>query len=77
LRLPAYQRLDWRVQRRFALSRGSLRVFLDVFNVLGRKNIIEYTYDVSFAPGNRLEVRRRNGQALFPLLPSVGATWDL
>jgi hypothetical protein len=76
LRLPAYQRLDWRAQRRFALRHGSLRVFLDVFNVFGRENIIDYAYDVRFAPGNRLEVRRKDGQTLFPRLPNVGATWD-
>jgi len=76
LRLPAYQRVDFRAQRRFELSRGTLRVFVDVFNLLGWRNRINYAYDVRFATNGALNVTRRNGESLFPRLPSAGVTWD-
>jgi hypothetical protein len=76
LRLPAYQRLDLRAQRRIELKHGTLRVFLDVFNAFGRRNTIDYSYDVNVDARNQLTVRRKHGSSLFPLLPSVGATWD-
>ncbi len=76
LRLPAYQRFDLRAQRRIPVKRGTLRVYLDVFNVFNRRNTIDFAYDVSLTARNQLEVRRKPGESLFPLLPSVGATWD-
>jgi len=76
LRLPAYQRVDLRAQRRIQLKHGTLRVFLDMFNAFNRDNIINYNYDLRFGAGNQLVVQRRNGDSLFPLMPSVGATWD-
>lgn len=76
LRLPAYHRLDFRAQRRFELKRGTLRVYADVFNALDRENTIAYAYTVNAAADGQIEVRRRNGEAQFPLLPSVGVTWD-
>ena len=74
--LPDYLRLDLRAQRRIQLSRGTLRLYLDIFNALGRRNIINYGYNLTLEAGNRLTVVRHNGDSLLPFLPSVGATWD-
>jgi hypothetical protein len=76
LRLPAYHRIDVRAQRRFELRQGTLRVFVDVFNLLNRHNTINYAYDVRFAATDSVEVTRRRGESLFPRLPSAGLTWD-
>jgi hypothetical protein len=76
LSLPDYQRLDLRVQRRFTLPLGTLRVYLDVFNALGRRNTINYGYNLNVDAANRLTATRHPGDSLLPLLPSVGATWD-
>lgn len=76
LRLPTYQRLDLRAQRRIQLQRGTLRVYLDMFNAFSRRNTINYTYQLSLDAGNQLVVTRHDGDSLLPVLPSVGATWD-
>lgn len=76
LALPDYMRLDLRAQRRFQLSHGTLRAFIDVFNVLDRENTINYKYSVSSGPGGQVKVTRRTGDTLFPRLPSIGLTWD-
>lgn len=75
-KLPAYQRFDLRVQRRFQLRRSTLRVYLDVFNLFDRENLISYGHDVTVHPDNSMTVKRRNGDRLMPLIPSVGVTWD-
>jgi len=74
--LPDYLRLDLRAQRRIPLSRGTLRLYLDIFNALGRRNRINYRYNVNLDARNQLIVTRGDGDSLLPLLPSVGATWD-
>jgi hypothetical protein len=76
LRLPAYQRLDARVQRRFELKRGVVRVYLDVFNALDRENVIDYAYRLETRPDGVLVTTRVKGDTLFPFLPSVGVVWD-
>jgi hypothetical protein len=76
LRLPAYARLDLRAQRRFELKHGVLRAYLDVFNALDRENVIDFAYNLSLGANGQLVVKRVNGETLFPILPSVGLTWD-
>ncbi|WP_237702433.1 TonB-dependent receptor domain-containing protein [Opitutus terrae] len=75
-RLPAYQRVDLRIQRRFELKRGTLRLYVDIFNVFDRENMISYGHNVTVRPDDSLEVRRTRGDLLMPLIPSVGFTWD-
>lgn len=76
LRLPDYHRLDLRAQRRFVIGRTVLRAYVDIFNVLDRRNRLTYDYTVNVVAPNRLEVIRRDGEKLFPRLPSVGFNWD-
>jgi outer membrane cobalamin receptor len=74
LRLPEYHRLDLRATRRFALRRGELRAFVDVFNAYDRVNIVGYDHPVSVA-GPQLTVTRKPREQL-PVLPSFGVEWE-
>jgi hypothetical protein len=68
IRLPGYARLDARAQRTFEYGRSRLTAFVEVLNVLNRRN-------VGMADGF---VQRGSGEAigftepLFPRLPSAG-----
>jgi outer membrane cobalamin receptor len=73
-RLPAYHRMDLRVTRDFALGRGRLSVFLDVFNLYDRDNPQSYNYSLFFNPRG-LSVQR-SIEPLLPRLPTVGLTWE-
>lgn len=75
-RLPGYARLDLRVQRRFALKHSTLRVFVDVFNACGKRNVMNYAYDPHYDAAGRVTTVRSSGDALLPTLPSVGVTWE-
>ncbi|HUR60396.1 MAG TPA: TonB-dependent receptor [Opitutaceae bacterium] len=74
--LPAYQRVDVRMQRRFQLKNSTLRAYIDVFNAFNRTNIIGYDYRLTEGPNRQLVTNRVPGGSLFPRLPSVGLTWD-
>jgi len=66
-RYPYYSRLDLRVSYESTLGGVGYSAYLDVVNVLNRKNI--YMYDWRLRPGNRLT---RNVYYMLPLLPSLG-----
>lgn len=73
-RLPDYRRLDVRVSRDWPLRRGRLRAYLEVQNVLDRRNL--RGFDPSFEIGLEGEVDVR----LEPLswghrLPMLGVRW--
>ncbi|MFH1566744.1 MAG: TonB-dependent receptor [Gemmatimonadota bacterium] len=77
VRLPAYHRLDLRVNRYFEVRGGRLSLFVEVSNLYDRQNVRD------IRPGNRRQVV--NGQLValtevrdewLPLLPSVGASWE-
>ena len=72
-RLPAYHRLDIRATRTFQVGGGTLRAFLDVFNLYNRENLRSYDYKVEFPSGR---VIPNVGETLFPILPSFGLTWE-
>ena len=73
-RLPPYLRLDARVARSFAVGRSTLSVFLDVFNLLGRRNLEAYDYVVQLAGGTLLVDKRPS--TMLGMLPTVGARWE-
>lgn len=76
LRLPDYQRLDLRAQRVFHFHDTELRVYVDLFNALGRRNLISYHYRLEKQNDGSQRVVRVNGDKLFPLLPGFGAGWE-
>lgn len=74
-RLPAYSRMDLRVTRRHATSRGELRVFAEIINLTNHKNVLGYDiYRIKDANGAYQLVR--NAETWFSILPSAGVTWS-
>ena len=67
LSLPAYARLDARIDRTFMWQRRRLTVFVEVANLLNRTNLRNVPYDID-----------RNGRvsggtaSMLPILPSAG-----
>jgi hypothetical protein len=53
-----------------------VRMYVDIFNVLGRENVIDYRYGVTNGPGGQLVTTRTRGDTLFPFLPGAGVVWD-
>lgn len=75
-RMPAYHRLDLRVQRHFPLGRGRISVFLDVFNVYDRENVLAWDYAAAVdRNGSGLDVQR-NVHAMIGVLPTAGVRWQ-
>jgi hypothetical protein len=73
-RLPSYSRLDFRATRRYRLRHGELRVFVDLFNVYGRKNFEGFTYS-PIVYGDTVTAEKGTEKA-FPFLPSAGLSWE-
>ena len=67
LRYAPYMSLDLRVERRFSLRQGWIDVYLGVVNMLNRKNIDRYFWDMI---DNRIGVIHQS-----PILPVFGVTW--
>jgi hypothetical protein len=74
LRMADYHRLDLRATRRWKLSRGDLRTFVDLFNVYDRTNIIGYDHRITISGTQITDVRKPREQ--LPFLPSLGAEWQ-
>ncbi|MDJ0656035.1 MAG: TonB-dependent receptor [Xanthomonadales bacterium] len=84
LRLGSHATLDARVARKFQLQNGSLEIFLELANILGRNNdcCVEYEFlspeeepdddedEVVLVPSLELEKVRD-----LPFFPSVGIVW--
>ncbi len=71
VRLPSYQRLDVSIQRVFAFTTWEMRAYLQIINVLNRKNIFNYFWDLEGDPEDRKPNKRRDIPML-PVLPSFG-----
>ena len=71
VRLPSYQRLDVSIQRVFAFNTWEMRAYLQIINVLNRKNIFNYFWDLEGDPEDRKPNKRRDIPML-PVLPSFG-----
>ena len=74
-RLPAYHRLDLRVTRSWAVKKGTLDVYLDLFNAYDQQNLRSYSYGTDFV-GNDLKWVRWPDEELLPFLPSIGFRWE-
>lgn len=73
-RLPAYHRLDLRATRCYRLRHSKLTVFVDLFNVYGRKNVEGFTY-TPIVQGDTVTAAKSPEKA-FPFLPSGGLSWE-
>jgi hypothetical protein len=73
-RLPAYHRLDFRATRRYRLRHGELTVFVDLFNIYGRKNVEGFGY-TPIIQGN-VVTALKSPDTGFPFLPSAGLSWE-
>lgn len=75
LRLPAYHRLDVRVERGWQRGSSTGRVFVDVLNAYARRNVRRMSTSIQRnASGQETRVVRR--ETGLPFLPSVGITLD-
>jgi hypothetical protein len=70
-RLDYYASLDLRAARRFQTSAGLIAVFLEVSNVLNRRNYCCVEYGNDAEDGFEYE-RQRN----LPVVPSIGVSWQ-
>lgn len=72
-RLTPYRRLDFRASRRFQSGRGDVLVYLDVFNILDRRNAMDLEQSARWSGGRLI-----TDQAYYPqlgILPSLGLKW--
>ena len=68
---PAYSRLDIALYKAFKLrNRYDLKAYVEVINVLNKKNVLSYTYTYN---ANAEPVIEAN--SLFPLIPSLGISF--
>jgi hypothetical protein len=74
LRLPDYHRLDLRATRRFKVKWGEVRVYLDLFNVYDRTNLLGYDHRVTISGTQVTDVKEPREQ--LPFLPSIGVRWE-
>ncbi len=73
-RLAAYNSLDLRVTRVFALSLGVLDVFAEVTNATSRENPCCIQYEQRLNPDGTSSIEREVDSWL-PMVPSVGVLW--
>ncbi|TSA22104.1 TonB-dependent receptor [bacterium] len=66
-RYPAYHKLDVRLDRKFVFASWTLNVYLDLWNVYNRQNVLDYTYKVD-SRGIITETPRYD----FGVLPIIG-----
>lgn len=67
-RFPAYRRLDLRLAKDFVFRGYDWNWFVEVMNVTNHQNVFDYTY--------RYDYTDRKTISQFPLLPTVGLTWQ-
>ena len=54
-RLPGYFRLDGRITKVVGLGGGFAAFYLEALNVLGRANVMDYTYDATYEERRPIE----------------------
>ena len=74
-RLSNFASLDARISRKFDVGRGTITVFFEVSNLLDRKNICCFDYDLE-TDENGEEFLESSPDYWLPLLPAVGFLWE-
>jgi len=69
-RYPHYSRLDVGFHWEFGLLGGSLQPYVNIVNVLNRKNVFAYIFDYDDVPPTR------SGWSQLPILPTVGVEFS-
>ena len=75
LRHNHFASVDFRVSRKFDVKRGTLSVFLEVSNLLNRKNVCCRDWDIADGPDGTPELELSLDYWL-PRLPAVGILWE-
>ena len=75
-RLPIYHRFDIRASRQVDLPFGSLRFFLEIYNLLNRKNVCCVEGFAFFADGDGSVRVERREDAVIGWIPSFGIALD-
>jgi outer membrane receptor protein involved in Fe transport len=64
-RLPSYQRLDLRIDRRFIFESWNLSIFLEIWDLLDHANIVTYEYNSDFSKMEAIK-------SMFQFMPMFG-----
>lgn len=75
LQHPTFASLDLRLSRTFDVRRGSLMAFIEVSNLLDRKNVCCIDWDTEDATDGSLMLER-GLDYLLPRLPAIGILWE-
>ncbi len=67
--------LDMRLSRRFDVRRGSLLVFIEISNILNRRNQCCIDWDIAEDAGGE-DVLERGQDYWMPLVPAIGILWE-
>ncbi|MCA9758995.1 MAG: TonB-dependent receptor [Candidatus Eisenbacteria bacterium] len=74
-RVPSYQRLDARVNRKFRTSHGTISTFLQVINLYNHMNVIRYDHDI--LQSNDQTFKAEIGEETwFGILPFLGVSCE-
>lgn len=75
LRLPTFVGVDVRLSRTFDVKRGSLTAFVEISNVLDRRNVCCIDWDIE-EDENGDPVLENSRDYWMPLLPAIGILWE-
>ncbi len=76
LRLPAYHRLDLRLNRHFAVGDGRLTCFVELVNLYDHDNVAFYNYNSRIEEDGTLTIFRRFAETWLPRIPSLGVSYS-
>lgn len=74
-RVPAYHRLDARINRHFYTSYGKITAFLHVINLYDHENIIHYDHDILSQDANKFK-SEIVPETWFGIMPFAGVSWE-
>ncbi len=75
IRLPTFASVDVRLSRKFKVPRGSLLAFVEISNLLDRRNVCCVDYDLAEDSEGNIALESSRDYWLH-LLPAVGVLWE-